>query len=390
MTCSQCGRPVSEGCSCMGQDLMGFLSDFRSATAAKSSPDVERRPRARCAPALEADQADQVDWSPPRAEIPFYSPTETANGRESEPAPVWAPPESDDYPYYTPPAPGPVAQVTPDWAPPTQAGANYWAPPHANGAAPDPPGGYPPAGPIRLPMWAIGAMVAAVAVVAGIAGMFVLKSSPSLSGLTAEQVMAKTIAAAHKAGTFHVEATESQSGQVVHMSIDVGTAGGSITTLMGAHSADLRVVQGGVYLRGDAVALGQMGFSDSFAEQYAGQWLAIPTTDPNIQQMVQSLDANQIIDRFLHLSGPLTRVATGQGGGVTLQGTVPDNQFNQGSGAGDTANLVVSDKEPFVPVSISFSDPDNGSTQMTFSHWGERVPLTVPPNAVALPPGGGS
>jgi hypothetical protein len=371
----------------MGQDLMGFLSDFRSATAATAVP-AESKPRARRAPALapeppsDAAHHSPAGHGPHRTEdVPYYTPPTGRVGAGNGVAeqPTWTPPESDDFPYYAPPpvmdAPGPESN---------------WAPPMGDPVDWNPPISYsPPEGP-RRPTWIVAAVVAAVAVIGGVGTMLVMKSSPSLGGLSADQVMAKAVAAAHKAGTFHVEATESQGGQVVHMSIDVGVGGGTINSSMGGHPMELRVVKGGVYLRGDAAALSQMGFSDSFGAQYADQWLTVPATAPDIQQMAQSLDASQIVDQFLHLSGPLTRMPQGQGGGVTLQGTVPDNQFNQGSGAGDTATLVVSSKEPFVPVSISFSDPGNGSTQMMFSHWGEQVALAVPPNAVALPPGAGS
>jgi hypothetical protein len=396
----------------MDQDLMGFLSDFRSAASSKSTPPEPKvRTRRTLPPAFDAatafDSGPGMDWAPPpTGDIPYYTPdaSEAGEALATEPGP--APPESDDYPYYAPPSPVPLTGPgpnwappadAPNWAPPTVAAPNwappapegtFWAPPHANGASPIAPPGYPPAGKRRPPMWVIGSVAAAVAVAAGLGAVLVLKSSPSLNGLTADQVMAKTIAAAHKAGSFHAEATQSQGGDLSHLSIDVGPSSGSVVESSGGHTGTIRVVGGQVYLKGDEPALSQMGFSDSLATEYADQWLTVPSDSPDIQQLVQSLDANQVIDRFLHLSGPLSRISSSRGGGVAIQGTVPDNQFNQGSGGGDSANLVVSNNEPFVPVSISFSDPTSGSTQMTFSRWGEQVALTAPPNAVSLSAGG--
>ena len=395
---------------------MGFLSDFRSASVPTAAPKPDSPTTRRRAPAgarepqedipyhVPTDQAPAASASP-TADIPYYEP---AHGSDAPMAtPAWTPPESDDFPYYTPPTNG-AAGLAPNWAPPSAgssdwaplpAGAEDWAPPSndgtywtlplANGTSPYPGGAYHAPPKRRPPIWIIGAVAAAVAVIAGVGAMFVLKSSPSLNGLSADQVMAKMVAAAHKAGTFHVEVTDSQAGSVVHVSMDVGTSGGNFESSIGGHTATVRVVGGGVYLKADETALIGFGFTSTQAQQYAGQWLAVPTNNPDIQQMMQSTDANKIIDQFLHLSGPLTRLSSGQGG-VTIQGTVPDNDFNQGSGAGDTANLGVSNKEPFVPLSISFSDPSNGSTQMSFSRWGRPVVLTVPPNAVSLLPGGGS
>jgi hypothetical protein len=237
-----------------------------------------------------------------------------------------------------------------------------------------------------------GAVAATVALIAGTGAVVMSKSPATLNGLTADQVMQKMVDAAHQAGTAHVEVTGGQGGMSVNGYMDISTRGGTMSLSVTGASGKLQAVAIGdsLYINGSADLLGLMGLPDRIASHYSDQWVVVPTTDPDVRQMAEQLQTNVVVDDLLHLSGPLNRLAGTQGSKVGMTGSVPDNKYNEGSGAGDAATLEVSNTAPFVPLSMSYSDADNGSTVLTFSRWGEKVQLSPPPSPVPLPQGGSS
>lgn len=357
MTCDRCGGEVPGGCGCLNQDLMGFLSDFRAAAATENAArrDATLSPRRARVPAVQAKP--ELNWAPPV---------------DAE----WTPPS--DSPEWTAPSdPDPFGAV-PTWPPP---GSPY-PPPQQHPYQPS-------AQRRRPPIWAIGAVVAALALLIGGGAFFVLKPSASLGGLTADQVMQKMLAAAHHARTAHVEIAQSQGGATVRGVMDISPGGGTMSLTATGASGDLQAVAIGdsLYINGSSDLLGLMGFQDSIASQYADQWVSVPTDSPDVRQLAEELQTNVVVDDLLHLSGPLTRLPGTHGSLVALTGKVPENEYNDGSGAGDAATLTVPNDAPFVPASISYSDPDNGTTSMSFSRWGEHVDLASPAAPVPLPSG---
>lgn len=348
---------------------MGFLSDFRSAVAAESTSRQEVGSKPRKSYVQPAVREPEPEPEPNWPESNWSAPTE----------PEWV--RSRGFPDWSPPTGTGPTYAAPDWSPPTTA-----YPPSA---------GFPVATSYqrsarrgRPAGWVIGAIVAAAALVLG-GAMFILTSSPSLNGLTADQVMQKMVTAARHARTAHVEISQNLGGANLYGVMDISNAGGLMSlTATGANGKLEGIAIGdSLYIKGSSDLLSLMGFPDSIGSQYADQWISVPTDSPGVRQMAEELQSNVVIDDLLHLSGPLSRTNSAQGSKVTLTGKVPANQYNDGSGAGDDATLTVSNDAPFVPLSISYADPDNGSTKMTFSHWGEHVALAAPPAPVPLPSG---
>jgi hypothetical protein len=93
-----------------------------------------------------------------------------------------------------------------------------------------------------------------------------------------------------------------------------------------------------------------------------------------------------IVDKLLALSGVISKGRAPEKGQTALTGTVPYNGIFRSAG-GDSAKLIISSKSPYLPVSISFSDPVDGTDTLTFSKWGEHVPLVAPSSPLTLPGG---
>ena len=203
--------------------------------------------------------------------------------------------------------------------------------------------------------------------------------------------MQKSLEAATKAGSGHAVASTTDDGQNITASIDFSPSGGIETATYGTETMTVVYVGGSLYIRADSSFLAQtLNVSSAVASQYGDRWISLPTDDQGLQQIAGELQTAVVVSDLLTLSGPITKAGSHPGDQVAVQGKLANNSYNAGSGAGDLTTLTVSTGAPFYPVSISYSDPRNGNTEITFSHWGERGNLQAPQNAVpasALGPG---
>lgn len=350
-TCQTCGGAGAE-CRCGHPDLMAFLSAFRETPPA--APPVGT--------VQVVESGGLVETPPPVLPPP---PALPAAGPEPHPGPP-------SVPAATPPDVDPAAQ---EWPQPVQ----YWTAPFGS-VLPSPPR------PVRRTgVWAAAAGVVALALIAAVVAVLVVPSGPSLNGLSGASVMQKTLAAATKAGSAHVVASQVQDGQVVTGTIDFSSSGGTETLTTGSHTMTVLYAGGSLYMRADAGLLAQnLGVSGSVADLYADQWITLPTDDPALQQMAGELQTSVVVSDLLTLAGTITRGGTHGPGQVAVQGKLAANEYNDGSGAGDLTTLTVSTRAPFYPAAISYSDPQNGTTRLTFSQWGERVDLQPPVDPVPI------
>ena len=367
MECKNCGSPDAATCGCGSLDLLGFLSDFRTAQAPAPEP-VHPSRAAWTRPASAAAEAEQEEL--------YYAETE-GSADPGEPAP------SEPHETQQPPA-----YEIPVWPPPPPAGGPASWPPPAPGLAPPYPFPAPaPAPDRRGPSWAVvAAVIAAVVVVAVGVGAYRLRTSrPNLDAVPAAQILQKSLAAVSRAATAHLTQYTSDLGKAETDSIDITPGGGTIDSTIGTFHASAVSVDGTMYMKADSWVLSKFGFPTNLAVHYGGQWLSMSATLNGIKQAAAELQTPVVVSDLLSLSGPLTRVGPVTNGRVTIQGAIPANDLtNSGNGAGDVATLVISAKSPYYPVSISFADPQNGRTTMTFSGWGHPVDLTPPSNATPI------
>jgi hypothetical protein len=230
--------------------------------------------------------------------------------------------------------------------------------------------------------------VVIAALIAGARVVLTRSSGPSLSGLTAAQILDKSLTAARKAGTVHVADAEGDTKSTRQGSFDLSPNGGTETVTVDGGTAQVIEVGGQLYFQADATYWSShFDLPKSVTDQLGGKWVNVPTNSDAMKQAAAVLKMPTIVDQLLALSGVISKGPAPAKDEVALTGTVPFNDFNKDSGAGDSATVVVSAKSPFLPISISFSDPDNGSTTMTFSKWGEPVALVPPQSPLSAPAG---
>jgi hypothetical protein len=231
--------------------------------------------------------------------------------------------------------------------------------------------------------------VVVVALVVVVSLVVVLgKSTGGLSGKTAGQVMAVTVAAAKAQGSVHLGSVNT-SGPAGGGTYDVGASEGRQTVVGGtAGNAELLVVPGHAYVKGDAAFLkNSFGFPASFASSYAGKWISFVPSDPGYQQIV---DGDTLSSALVESTptGTLTLTPTRTVDGQTVEGVsggLP-HDISQ-AGAKGSVVVYVSTNPPYLPVEVVTTgslDGQSGTTVVTFSRWGEAVAITAPGGATPI------
>jgi len=214
------------------------------------------------------------------------------------------------------------------------------------------------------------------------------RSTGGLSGKTATQVLALTVAAAKSQGSVHLGNTNT-SGPAGGGTYDVSASEGQQTVTGGTQgNADLLVVPAHGYLKGDAAFLqNSFGFPASVASLYAGKWISFVPSDPGYQQVV---DGDTLSSALVESSptGALTLTLTRTLDGQTVEGVsggLP-HDISQ-AGAKGSQVLYVSTTAPYLPVEVVTSgslDGQSGTTVVTFSRWGESISIVAPSGATPV------
>ena len=346
--CSGCGG-VGDACICNPEVLMSFLRDFRQSSAPL--------------PTGESTKTDSVTYGQGQTSdgILETAPAEQSELLEQPPGRSGEDAHCEDSPQvYEPLSEYPWLRPEP-WA-----GATL-----------------KPVERRRLPGRAVAAVLTALAVIGAAGIIFIMPSRSSLEGLTGSQIMHRSLAAALKAGAAHATVATSVGDQTITGSTDFSPAGGIERAARGPQSMTIIYIGGKLYMQADPAFLAQtLNLSNASASQYGDRWISLPSDNPDLQQMARALKTSVVVSDLLTLAGPITKVRSGSAGEIALRGRLAANPYNDGSGAGDLATMMISARSPFYPLSISYSDPQNGTTKFTFSRWGEHLDLKTPPNAV--------
>jgi len=132
-----------------------------------------------------------------------------------------------------------------------------------------------------------------------------------------------------------------------------------------------------------------LGFSDSNATTYAGQWVAFQANESGYQQVADGVTLSSALAQATP-SAPLrlTMTSTREGRRVVgLIGGLPSTVAN--ANITGTEVLYVSDQAPYLPVEFQYlvtpkHDVLAYSTSGTFSNWGEDVVVTAPSSYVPI------
>jgi hypothetical protein len=232
----------------------------------------------------------------------------------------------------------------------------------------------------------VAAMAGAIAlpvVTASAAGASDSSSSESL-----QQTVKQAVTSMEKAGSGHVVITADRGGQHSAETIDLGSNGGTATVVEAGKVLHILYTHHTVYLQAKPDVLTTViGMPAKLAQKYGGKWLSSPSSQGGIAQLVQLFSLKTYATGLVNLSGPLTKASSTSTGGksvIAVHGTIPKTSFNQGSGAGSAATLLVTTAKPHYPVQVSWSDSNEGTMKLTFGKWGEQVQVTAPSKSTSM------
>jgi len=197
-------------------------------------------------------------------------------------------------------------------------------------------------------------------------------ATSSLAGLTADEVLAKTKAAAQSATSVRVKGDLSDSGQSIMIDLKLaGVARGSGTVVQDGGRIDLVRDGNDIYFKADEKTLSKtVAQGDAqIVKLIAGRYIKATVTTPGFDSFAGLLDLVEFVKGVLSPDGKVSRVEGKPVSGVATVG-LKDNAA-QGGGV-----LYVADTgEPF-PLRI---EPASGSGGVTMSDWNTNITITVPP-----------
>ncbi len=149
------------------------------------------------------------------------------------------------------------------------------------------------------------------------------------------------------------------------------------------------------YLKGNAAALKrQFGTTTTKANQFAGKWVSVPSTNADYSQAAAGMTLGQVEGQFEPAS-PLTSkgISTVDGHSVVgITGSLPATQTKGSSTITGTATLYLLASAPYTPVEFTSTEvqsaansanKDAAKVTVTFTSWGSTFSFGAPAGAVS-------
>ena len=216
-----------------------------------------------------------------------------------------------------------------------------------------------------------------------------LSSARPFTGKTPAQVLAIADAAEVAKGSVHIVEADSIGGSTFQLVTDAGTSQGKqILTRSTIGNATFLVVSAQMaYVKGDATYFEQnFSMSQGEAAEYAGQWIAVPSSSQYYALIAEELTVSSVITEQtpsapLSLAKPTTvdgKSVVGVSGGLT----------GAPSGYTGTQVLYISTMTPYLPVSVVAHGTNAANQTLSFreeySHYGEHVSVTAPARSIPI------
>jgi hypothetical protein len=189
--------------------------------------------------------------------------------------------------------------------------------------------------------------------------------------LPAEQIQAKTRAAAGAADALRLSGNVVTSGRTYKLDMRLSSAGGSgSVTAEGATFQLLRIGEK-LYLKADAGFWaqedGKGDDTDAAADKLDGKYVKVPSGDPAYKKFSGFTDKDVLLDGLLTLHGSLDTDGHHEQAGTRTIRITGDK--------GDGGTLDVSLEGQPYPLRLARA---GGAGTLTFSAWGKDFPLTEP------------
>jgi hypothetical protein len=217
-------------------------------------------------------------------------------------------------------------------------------------------------------------------------------SSPAPTALSAAALQRGAAAAVRAGHSVHVVVTTSITGKNAAVTVRydddaTATGGRQVITLTGPGSASaghvtIVLIGQRAYVQGDALGLsGLFGLDPGVARETAGRWIGVQPGwklgQNSYEDIADGITLGSVADE-MSMSGTPTRTGASTVGQQLVVGIQGQGQASSGGGR---AVLYLADNASLRPVEYK-QQGGTADTQLSFSHWGEKVQLTAPANPV--------
>ncbi|HVC70508.1 MAG TPA: hypothetical protein VNC61_09685 [Acidimicrobiales bacterium] len=212
-------------------------------------------------------------------------------------------------------------------------------------------------------------------------------SNGDLSGQTAPEVLATSLAAAQTSGSVHFELLGKRAGKAETIVGDASGSSGREIITVGALKIQAEVTGGQAFIEGNVGGLeGQIGLSAADAKTYAGKWISIASTDAPYASVTKAVTLASTLTQIKPNGHLILTAATTKAGQAVIgvKGGLPGPASKGTTGS---ATLYVSTTRPTVPIVFAAEQTSSGVKETdvgTFSRWGTPIKLAVPTATVAF------
>jgi hypothetical protein len=199
------------------------------------------------------------------------------------------------------------------------------------------------------------------------------------------QILRDSLVAAGARADFHYRAVWQTGGLTQSIVGDARLSSGTQSVSVGGARFNAELVDQVVYFRGDAAALrNQLGLPTTTASSDTGKWISLQQADGPYQSIEEGLTTEMALSQVLIVPRAVASHGTKGARSVRITGPIPPGSRNQV--VRGTARLDVSARTK-LPSSYLARGSNGGqpwSASITFTRWGEDVPVTTPPGALSF------
>ncbi|MGH8997021.1 MAG: hypothetical protein ACRDYB_13515 [Acidimicrobiales bacterium] len=202
-------------------------------------------------------------------------------------------------------------------------------------------------------------------------------SSSALTGKSASQILAISLAAARSQGSVHITQTGRFGGPSKSTMLDQSLTKGRELDTGGAGKGEILVIGGVAYVKGTTSYLTNMGFSQLDAAKGAGKWISFRKGQPGYGGVADDETLDQTLVDAVPDQPLTTPLATTLHGQPVFEITGIANR-----GASGQVTFYVSANAPYLPVEVvdNLAIPSGPPINFTMrlSKWHEAVSVSAP------------
>ena len=195
-----------------------------------------------------------------------------------------------------------------------------------------------------------------------------------------------SLVAAGASASVHYRATWHTNGLTQTIVGDAGLSSGTRSVSVGGAQFSAVLVDRVVYFRGNAAALhDQLGLPTTSASADTEKWISLQQSDGPYQSIEEGLTTETALSQVLIIPSAVTAGHRRRGAGaVRITGRIPPGTRDQVVTGSARLDVAARSKLPSTYVAQGRNGGQPWSASITFTRWGENVPVTAPAGALSL------